>query len=59
MPGTQERTKKFLDRHYEKLPFALPSSQAEKQIAHRAEKFADELFKEAAQEPVATKRKLR
>jgi hypothetical protein len=59
MPSSPERTKKFLDWHYEKLPFALPSGQAEKQIAERAEKFADELFKEAAQEPAASKRKIR
>jgi len=58
MPATQERTKEFLHRHYERLPFALPSSHAEKQIAQRAEKFAEELFKETSQEPIATKRKL-
>lgn len=59
MPSSLERTKRFLDQHYGKLPFALTSSQAEKQIKERAEKFADELFKEAEQEPLPIKRRIK
>lgn len=59
MPPPKDRIKKYLDRHFEKLPFALPSGQAHKQIADRAEKFADEVFKEAAQEPAVTKRRIK
>ncbi len=58
MPSSPERTKRFLDRHYGKLPFALTSGQAEKQIKERAEKFADELFKETVQEPLSVKRRI-
>jgi hypothetical protein len=59
VPSSPERTKCFLDHCYEKLPFALPSEKAQKQIADRAENFADELFKEVAVEPIFVKRKLR
>lgn len=58
MPSSQERTKRFLERHYGKLPFALTSGQAEKQIKERAEKFADELFKEAADDISTAKRRI-
>jgi hypothetical protein len=59
MPSSPERTKRFLDRCYEKLPFALPSEKARKQVADRAENFADELFKESAGEISITKRRIR
>jgi hypothetical protein len=59
MPSTQERVKRFIDRQYEKLPFALPNATAQKQVAERAEKFAEELFRETAQEPVKTKRRIK
>ncbi len=56
-PATAERTKEFLDRCYEKLPFALPQAKAEKQLADRAANFSDDLLREAVDEPVAVKRK--
>jgi hypothetical protein len=59
MPGSEERTKAFLSRCYEKLPFALPSAQAQKQLAERAETFTDTLFREFADEPITAKRRVR
>jgi hypothetical protein len=59
MPSTPERRKAFLDRHYKKLPFALPTGEAQKQISDRAQTFVDDLCKELAQEPVAIKRRIR
>ena len=59
MPATKERVKNYLARQYEKLPFALPAAQAEKQLADRAKNFTDDLFREVAQEPVAAKRRIR
>lgn len=58
MPTSPEMAKHYLDRCYEKLPFALRSERAKAQIVERAEGFADELFREAAQEPVKMKRKI-
>jgi len=59
MPSSPERMKEFLARHYEKLSFALPAGQAHQQISDRAANFADELYKETSQEPVATKRRIK
>jgi len=56
MPGSAERTKRFLDRCYEKLPFALPRANAQKQLADRAENFAGNLFKQVIDEPAAKRR---
>lgn len=58
-PGNHERTKQFLERCYKKLPFALPAADAQKQIHDRAETFAEELFKETADEPLTAKRRIR
>jgi hypothetical protein len=59
MPSSEERRKRFLDRCYEKLPFALPSAKAQKQLTDRAENFADTLLKEAEDAPVSAKRRIR
>jgi hypothetical protein len=59
MPSSPERTKCFLDRCYTKLPFAMPGVTAQKQVADRAEKFAEELFRETEDMPVTTKRRIR
>ena len=59
IPAKAERTKKYLGRCYEKLPFALPSATAQKQLADRAESFTEKLFNEAAQEPATVKRRIR
>jgi hypothetical protein len=58
MPSSPERTKRFLDRCYEKLPFALPREKARKQVEERAERFADELFKETAKDVLTAKRRI-
>jgi hypothetical protein len=58
-PATPERTKEFLSICYEKLPFALPSGVAQKQIDDRAAKFGDELLKEVSQEPDSIRRKVK
>jgi len=59
MPSSPERTKRYLDSCYAKLPFALPHDKAQKRVADRADNFADELFRETAQEPRTVKRRLR
>jgi hypothetical protein len=41
------------------LQFALPAAEAQKQIAERAETFAEALFKETADEPVTAKRRIK
>jgi hypothetical protein len=57
-PGGEKRAKKFLEKCYAKLPFALASADAQKQIRERAESFAETLFKEAADEPKTAKRRV-
>jgi hypothetical protein len=59
MPATAERTSRFLRHAYENLSFALPSAQAQKQLADRASTFTDTLLREVADEPVAAKRRIR
>jgi hypothetical protein len=59
MPQSAERTKRYLERCYEKLSFALPSATAHKQVTDRAEKFGEVLLKEAVGEPINTKRRIR
>jgi hypothetical protein len=57
-PGSAARTKQYLDSCYQKLPFALPSVIAHKQLADRAANFPDSLFREFAAAPAAMKRRL-
>jgi hypothetical protein len=59
VPSTPESRKEFLARHYAKLPFALPASEAQKQISDRADTFVEDLFKDLAQEPATAKRRIR
>jgi hypothetical protein len=58
-PGNEKRTSRFLEKCYKKLPFALPAADAQKQIADRAETFAEKLFNETADEPTTAKRRIR
>jgi hypothetical protein len=51
-------TASFLTRSYEKLPFALRSTEAHKQIEDRQEKIVGGLSHGTNAEPVATKRKI-
>ena len=57
-PGSVERTKRFLEECYEKLNFALPLVETQKQINDRAETFAHVLLKET-DEPTTAKRRIR
>lgn len=59
VPSSPERTKTFIDRCYSKLPFALSSEAAKKQLADRAANFAESLFKDTREEPVSQKRRIR
>ena len=59
MPGSAERTKRYLDRCYEKLPFVLPAAEARKQIAERERLFGENLVAEASNEPIVAKRRIR
>ncbi len=57
-PTTPAMTASFLTRLYQRLPFALPSAQAHRQIEDRQEKIAGGSLVQSS-EPVATKRKLK
>jgi len=59
-PGNEKRTRRFLENCYSKLPFALPSAEAQKQIADRSEAFGETLLlKESSEEPATAKRRIR
>jgi len=58
MPKNDERTKKFLDRCYKKLPFALPSAKAYEQLESHSKGLQDSLIKEIAGNAVVAKRKI-
>jgi hypothetical protein len=58
-PGNEKKTQRFLEKCYKKLPFSLPTAEAQKQIADRADTFAETLLKESADEPATAKRKIR
>lgn len=58
-PDNEERTKRFLDSCYSKLPFALPAAEARKKIADRAKSFSEDILGEAIDEPKTAKRKIR
>lgn len=58
VPGSGARTERFLEGCYEKLEFALPIAEAQKQIKERAENF-ETLVEEAAEEPQTAKRRIR
>lgn len=57
-PTSKEMAHSFLTRVYEKLPFALRSAEAHKQIEDREQKIAGGLLHNADAEPIATKRKI-
>jgi hypothetical protein len=57
LPPSPQTTSRYLKRCYEKLPFALAGTTAQKQIANRAEQFVDNIF-EGVGEPTTTKRKV-
>jgi len=57
-PTSKEMADLFLTRVYEKLPFALRSAEAHKQIEERQQKIIGGVSHHADAEPVATKRKI-
>ena len=57
-PTSKEMADSFLTRSYEKLPFALRSAEAARQIQDRQDKIAGGSLREAEAEPVATKWKI-
>ncbi len=59
MPGNRDRIKRFLDRCYTKLPFALSGEKAQNQIQDRGNTFAESLFKQAEENLGSNKRRVR
>jgi len=57
-PTSKEMAASFLTSCYEKLPFALKSADAQKQIEDRQKKITGGLSHAADAEPIATKRKI-
>lgn len=58
VPGTEARVREYLTRLYIRLPYALRSSLAKKQLAARAENTKALLAKPPAGEPATSKRKI-
>lgn len=59
-PAKKEMTKEFLNRKYEKLPFALRSLEALRQIVEREQKIAGGYASAPAKdEPIPAKRRIR
>lgn len=59
MPGSIERTTKFLAARYGQLPFALNGAKARKLLDERATTLIDTLTNEFAPEPTTAKRKIK
>jgi hypothetical protein len=57
-PASKQMTTSFLTRLYEKLPFALPSAEAHRQIEDRQQKITAGLSREA-EEPMQSKRRIK
>ncbi|MES3030947.1 MAG: type IV secretion system DNA-binding domain-containing protein [Patescibacteria group bacterium] len=58
-PASKERTQKFLERCYEKLPFAMPRAKAQKQLAETAASFSTKHLDEFIAAPPSVKRRIR
>jgi hypothetical protein len=58
MPTSKEMAASFLTRSYEKLPFALRSADADKQIKDRQEKIIAGLTPDAGAEKIAVRRRI-
>jgi hypothetical protein len=59
MPGSAERTLRYLDTCYRKLPFALSGSRARELLAKREETLANLLLKETADVAMPVKRRMK
>jgi Helicase HerA, central domain len=58
-PTSKEMTASFLTRVYEKLPFALPSAEAHKQIKERHEKIISGAGRDSEAEEIVVRRKIK
>lgn len=59
VPNSEIRRRRYLERRYAKLSFALPRMEAQKQIDARDEGFAEALLKDNLSEPTTAKRRIR
>jgi hypothetical protein len=59
VPGSEERTKRYLKKLYQKLPFALPGAEVQKQLLKNQGDIADALLRELVGEPTTARRRLR
>lgn len=59
VPGSEERTLRYLRKRYESLPFAVPGDEAKRRLAERAETLAASLAKDLGAEPATAKRRIR
>ena len=57
-PTTKKMATSFLTRNYQKLPFALPSAEAHKQITERDKRFTSPVRNTAEDEEISLKRKI-
>jgi len=58
MPGSADRTRRYIAGLCAKLPFVLPSAEANKLIENRAATLGDDLIDGAGGEPTTAKRKI-
>jgi hypothetical protein len=58
LPGSEQRARDYLTSRYMRLPYAMRSSLAKKQLVERAEGIAVELTKAPKSEPTTAKRKV-
>jgi hypothetical protein len=58
LPGSEQRTRDYLTGRYMRLPYAMRSSLAKKQLTDRAESIPADLVKAPKSEPTTAKRKV-
>jgi hypothetical protein len=58
-PATKDRVKRYLDRTYKKLPFALKGNVAHQEVADREKSFAERVIEDANQEPTTAARRIK
>jgi hypothetical protein len=59
VPTSEKRVTRYIERLYEKLPFALPSAKVQKKLAERAAEFTGTVLNDAADAPTTAKRRIR
>jgi len=58
VPSSEKRVQKYLETQYKKLAFAIPGSEAHKQLAVRSEQLSIKLSMDTIDEPLTTKRRI-